>query len=177
MRNLPFSKREPDLYQATFVLRTGSGEDRWFVARRAEKWRIDNFENGRVTRSQIFNDRLYSVDSVGHKCTSPPGYALTPPPDSTANFFRGTDYHRFEQIRDDADRTVYRVVPDEKLRDEVTLEIDKRSGLIVRQTLAGPDGTTVVWEALDLSLEVDDSVFAVPAECTNTGTPSARPSR
>lgn len=167
----PFSTREPEIYQGEFVVITGKNEDRSFLARKGDRWRMDIFRGGERWLTQLKTDKLYAIDHA--KKT----YAATPetanardngPNDMTANFFRGKEYREFDEIGREGDLIRYKVRETDASNTAVMITIDQKSGLMVRQEFrdSGADAgspAAFVYEMRDLKLEVDDGIFSIPA--------------
>ena len=57
----PFSTKEPKVYQGDFVLSNGYFEEKWFIARKIDKSRIDFLPGTDRWRIEIKADKVYSV--------------------------------------------------------------------------------------------------------------------
>ena len=171
----PFSTKEPEVYQADIVAGAGGVEDKWFAARKGDKWRIDFFVNGELVYSQIRNDRMFSIDHKKKSYSSEPvGSAeSTVFTELTANFFSGKEYREFEEVSRQGGLVKYKVRKSDVSKDEIMIDIDTKTGVIVKQEFSAADGSAkFVYEVKNLKTEVDDSIFSIPAgfrEAPDTG--------
>ncbi len=162
----PFSTKEPEIYQGDFVAGDAIHQDRWFVARKGDKSRIDYFADGAMVRSQIINDRLFLID---HKKKTFAAAASSGSDASvfgamTQNFFGGKEYRDFEEVSRNDGLITYKVRNSPTAKGEILIDIDTRSGMIVRQefTSAGDPPIKFVYEIKNFRTDVDDAVFAIP---------------
>jgi len=161
---LPFQTKEPQIYQADLIVTTSSAEEKTFVARKNDKYRVDIFQNGEKTLSEIIAGSRSVLD---HRQKTyyeePQGSSPTDSVSPADNFFRGTGFSTFEEIGVEGNIRRYRV-RQEGLRDNVTLTFDTSVNMIVAQEFTAEDGSvTVKYEMRDIRLEVADDVFQVPA--------------
>jgi hypothetical protein len=157
----PFSTKEPEQYQADIVITTGQKEDKFFVARSSAKWRIDFFEEGQLTTTELNSDSRSTIDHRAKTYSIASGGLLTVKADDMArSFFRGKKYRDFEDLGSEAGVKKYRVVSD---NDDIIISIDEASGLIVKEEFKDKQGTAhMTYELRNLKLAVDDSVFQLP---------------
>ena len=171
----PFPTKEPEVYQGDFVVGDGVTEDQYFVARKGDKWRFDMHRDGAPWTSQMRSDRVYSIDHTDKT------YAIEASDDAkdfdtghfntlSWGFFRGVDYLDFEEIGREGSRVKYRARMRRDAKSEVVVTIDEPTGMMVRQEITSDkdrleDGSSMkyVYEVRNLRLEVDDSVFEIPA--------------
>ncbi len=164
----PFSTKEPETYQGDIVINGREG-DRTFVARRSDQWREDRFQDGQLWLSELFTDRRYSIDHqrkiyVEHE-PAPGGV------DSFAgiphDMLNGSERYEFDEVARDNTITRYKVRSNKYIQDEILIDVDTASGMIVRQEFRpsadAPDKAGFVYEMRGLRLAVDDSIFALPA--------------
>src|SRR3954463_12871087 len=98
----PFSTKEPEQYQADIVITTGEKEDKFFVARKGAKWRMDFFESGQPSITEMNGDARYTIDHQAKSYTVASGGPLTVKADDMArSFFRGKKYRDFEDLGSD----------------------------------------------------------------------------
>ncbi len=164
MSEFPFPTDEPDVYQANLVVESGGVGDKWFVARRQGKRRIDFFETGELSRTRIDSDFIYLVDHRRKIFTRDPGNA-DPADGLTDIFFKGKEYREFEKLGTEGGLTTYKVAGIDG-KGDVLIAVDEKSGMMMRQVfLRGvPDSLPFVYEVRDLKFEVDDSVFMPPPD-------------
>lgn len=169
----PFSTKEPESYQGDFFVTIGSAEEHFFRARKGERSRIDFFKNGLISVTQIVADKTYTIDPTRKVFTEDAlaAEALNAVPvfDSTNGFFAGKEFTAFEEIGREGSMTRYRVKSADPAKGEIIVSVDTISGLMIRQEFLAPNGensekaANVIFEIRNLSLDVDDSVFQLPA--------------
>ncbi len=164
----PFSTREPEVYQGDFVV-NGKAENRSFMARKGQKWRVDFFKNNEPSMAHLNADQLYVID---HKKKlyavndgGDPSGRLTQGP--TFGYFRSIEYPKFDEVGREGYLIVYKVRSDNP--NVVNLSyVDPSSGMIVKQEFKTRNESgeefhlDYIYEIKNLKLEVDDSVFAIP---------------
>ena len=169
----PFSTKEPEVYQVDFVVANDNHEEKWFIARKGQNWKLDIFQDDTQTFTEMSTDKLYAINH-GQKIyavMSENGTTEMNPlvSDIKSNFFWGKDCREFEQLGNEGNLIKYRVRIPDASKGEVLIYIDPASGFIVRQEFS--DRKTEVdsgknipfrYEIRNLKLEVDDSVFTIP---------------
>src|SRR3954453_710884 len=55
--DLPFSTKEPPVYQGDFYAGTSDYQNRWFVARKGDNWRVDFYRDGTKAWSQLKTEK------------------------------------------------------------------------------------------------------------------------
>lgn len=159
----PFSTKEPEIYQAELVVESGTFRDKWFVARKNASWRIDFFEGGELSRTQLRSDAVYLID---HKRKLFATNSVTGDPinDLTDKFFKGKEYRKFEETGREGDIVKYKIAGTNG-RGDVLISVNDKTGVMMRQEFAasGEGSVPFVYEVKDLKFEVDDSVFQIPA--------------
>jgi hypothetical protein len=160
----PFSVREPEAYRAEVVITTGETEERYFIARKGDRWRRDHYRAGRPAITELGAGAAYVLDHRTRTYSQEPvaGETIGPDPAALA-FFRGKKYYDFDEVSREAGVIRYKVRKGENLADDILISIDEASGMIIRQEFTSVSGESFLYELHDLSLEVDDSVFALPA--------------
>lgn len=162
----PFSTKEPEVYQGDFVASNGKDEDHIFVARNGDKWRYDTFHGAERGMSEIKSDKLYYIDHWKKTYWEMPEKKplLGDVNDMTRNFFRGHEYHNFDEIGRDDSLIKYKVRETDPSKSTIVISIDAVSGMIVRQEFYSINGQApdFVYEIRNLKLDVDDSIFQLP---------------
>lgn len=170
----PFSTKEPEIFQGDLVMSNGLAEDRWFVARKGDKWRYDIFRGAERWISQMRSDKLYYVDHpkkvywempTNGKPTGDPGYFN----DLTRNFFRGEEHREFDEVSRENGLIKYKVRETDQWAGEILVYIDAASGIMVKQEFTAKNGenntephVSYVYEVKNLKMDVDDNVFDIP---------------
>ena len=159
----PFSTKEPEVYQAVFVVTGGGVENKWFVVRNQDRSRIDFYQNGELVRTRLTTDAMYSID-YKRKVYTAISVSEGTVADLTDKFFKGKAYRKFEKLGSDGGMTKYKAVG-ENPGDEVLITYDDAKSMIVRQEFRSPksDTAVVVFELKDLKMEAADNLFAIPA--------------
>jgi hypothetical protein len=171
----PFPTTQPEIYQCDFVVGNRLNEGRNFVARKMDKWRFDHKigEDGPAT-TLLRSDRVYSIDhrKKTYEILSAEGkdFDIAYFNTLTWGFFYGANYLEFEEIERGDGRTKYKAKTYKGTKSDVFVTIDDATGIMVRQELPGKkdeseNGSPVdyIYEARNLKLDVDDSVFELPA--------------
>ncbi|MFM9905719.1 MAG: hypothetical protein ACKVQJ_14240 [Pyrinomonadaceae bacterium] len=169
----PFSTKEPETYQGDFIATAGQTGDRTFVARKGDKWRFDIYNGADLSLTQIRNDKLYVVDhqkKVYAAMPENPDAVSHNVHDITAVLFNGKEYRDFDEIGRESGLIKYKVRATKYSKGDIFISIDLASGMIVREEFADSIGEneeqpadSFIFEIRNLKLEVDDSVFAIPA--------------
>lgn len=160
-KRFPFSVREPDIFQADLVITAMDVEMRHFVARKGDKRRLDTYRDDKLATTELRTDAFYDIDHAA-RTFSVLAFGSGEPPipnDVAADFFRGGLPYRYDELERKDGIVRY------KTRDGgVIASIDEASGLMIRQEFYDGEGPpTLVYELRNLKLEVDDSVFQLPA--------------
>lgn len=161
--SLPFSTAEPETYQAIFAFSNGVTEQQWFVARKGSLSRFDVYRGGRAITTELRGDGLVRIDHQSRTYAAGPasGGEVADPP---VNFFRAKQYRKFEDLGTSDGIHKFRAFERETDKEAAVISIDTATGLIVKQEFPASDGMSypLVFEARDLKVTVDDSLFAVP---------------
>lgn len=162
----PFSTKEAEVYQGDIVI-NGREADRTVVARKAERWREDQFRGGTLWLTELYTDKRYSIDHsrkiyIEEQVNENGIESFERMP---LDIFRGTDLYEFDEIGREGTLIKYKVRPNKYMSDEVLIDVDTTSGMIVRHEFksAEPEQGGFVYEVRNLKLNVDDCVFALPA--------------
>lgn len=165
--DIPFPLREPDVYQTDIILTAQGKEERSFYARKGDRSRLDTFVDGVAAKSELRNGSLFFIDhstkTVQETTSLPdaptPGIAADP----ARRFYTGRDRFTFEETGREGTVVKYRAFNDTSAGD-IVIYFDTAAGLITRQEFLGPDGKAdFVYELRNLKMEVDDSIFELPA--------------
>ena len=180
-KRFPFPTKEPEVYQGDFVVGDGTTEQQYFVARDGENWRFDIKRDGAPWISQIrdggtvyFLDhekRVYSTLQGTQEQEFDGGYFNS----LTWGFFRGANYIEYEEAGRDGSLVKYKARMLKNSKSDVTVTIDERTGVLVRQEIADkPVGSetpiTYFYEVRNLKLETDDSIFDLPSGYSRVAT-------
>ena len=163
----PFSTIEPEVYTATIIVRTGTLEKRWNVARDGAKWRVDIFDKGETSHSMIGTDRSYVIDHRKRTYFAAPAFqGVSKASEIASQFFIDKEFYDFEHIGEDGGLTKYKAKRRIDGKGFVFLFIDSNN-LVVRQELFDQEPQAgeqppVVRELLDLKLSADESLFRLP---------------
>ncbi len=171
----PFPTKEPDVYQGELVISDGTTEEHYFAARKQDKWRFDVLSGGAPSLTQLRSDKVYMIDHA-KKAYAVEAYADLKDFDTSyfnslsLQFFRGANYIDYEEIGRDGNLVRYRAKTLKDSKSDVIVTVDGSNGMMVRQEIASQkektdQGTAVnyVFEVRNLKLDVDDSMFDIPA--------------
>jgi hypothetical protein len=180
-KRFPFPTKEPEIYQGDFVVGSlggdGQTEQQYFVARDGENWRFDIKRDGELWVSQIRDGgKVYFVDHSKKVYSTLPnsqeqefdsGYFNS----LTWGFFRGANYIEYDEAGRDGGLIKYKARTLKNSKSDVTVTIDDRSGIMIRQEIADKpkaNETPAVYfyEVRNLKLEADDATFDLPSGYT-----------
>ncbi|MEP7077039.1 MAG: hypothetical protein ABI878_14635 [Acidobacteriota bacterium] len=171
---VPFSVKEPEVYQAQFVSTVGDVSTVSFYARKGENWRLDLNFGSPNSVSIIRSDRLYSISSARKMFAEMPTGQVAADPDfvqdMTAGLLNQSTAAKFETLGRDGTVTKYRVTLGENGASEAIIYFDETVGMITREEFfslprkTDNDAPQYVYEVRELKADVDDKVFAIPTE-------------
>jgi hypothetical protein len=169
----PFPTREPEVYQGDFVVGNGVSEEQYFVARKGDKWRFDVIRNNAPWVTQLRADKVYFIDHTKKTYTVEPDTVQFDPSyfnTLTWGFFRGANYLEFEEVEHGGGLIKYKAKTYKDSRSDILITIDEATGIMVRQDITSEkermeQGSFVkyIYEVRNLRVDVDDSVFEIPA--------------
>ncbi len=169
---LPFATKEPDTYQATFVMRAGGVETLTFVARKGANRRTDHRVGTEGQMNVIETDRTYRI-LPGNRVYTQQEFGQGLPPDRpfagfTDQLLNGRLGASFEETGTQDSLTVFRVTFEDSPGSEARIYVSKELGMPIKQefyTVNGEQRTLfAVVELRDLVTSVDDGIFRVPEE-------------
>jgi hypothetical protein len=172
--DLPFSTREPDVYQARIVVTAGGQEQVKFVAKNGAKRRCDYDAGEKGTAIWLRTDKdylllpdkkIYAEEEDQGGGNPAPSAAV----DSlTVERLNNRLASGFEDLGTENGLRKFRAKLDESAVSEVLLFIDEGSGLPMRQEYysTGGEGRELVYsfEVRDLRLEAGDDLFTIPKD-------------
>ncbi|MEP6848946.1 MAG: hypothetical protein ABI999_08815 [Acidobacteriota bacterium] len=171
---VPFSVKEPEVYQAQFVTTAGDISTVSFYARKGENWRLDLNFGSPNSVSIIRSDKVYSISPARKVFAEIPSEQASPDPDfvqeMTAGLLSQSITAKFESLDSDGALTKYRVSLGENSESEAIIYLDETVGIITREEFFSlprkthNDAPQFIYEVRELKTEVDDSLFAIPAE-------------
>lgn len=164
----PFSIREPEVFQAELVVRTGGTERRTFIARNGAMRRID-FDLGTDNhRAVLITDKEYllffqRMVFEEHEMSSNAASLYEP---LTAQILNARDYASFEEMKRDGQVVEYRARINESANSEVRIFFDESIGLPVRQEFYSIEGDQrglqYFVELRGFRAEAEPGLFVVP---------------
>jgi len=161
--DFPFSTKEPDTYQGEFVVTAGGIEDKWFVARKGDRWRFDTFRNGSVSISRIKTDALYDLDGNRKIYAAEPTNDISTFDALSYGFFKGKEYRQFESLGREGNLLKFRAGDQDVSKGGTIIYVDESSGMIVKQEFTGQrSDTQFTYAVRDLRFDVADEIFAIP---------------
>lgn len=159
-KRFPFSLREPDVYQADIVVTAMGEETRYFVARKGTNSRLDFYRDGKLATTELGTDAIYSIDHDAKTYEAAPTGSGSPPAVNDVGrrlFQRGLPYRYDELDRKDG------IVRYQARDAEIIVSIDEGTGVMLRQEFSDGGEAVFVFELRNVKLDVDDSLFTVPA--------------
>jgi len=169
--NIPFSTKEPEVFQAEFVRSDGTTETRSFYARKGAKWRFDAFDQGnRPLRSIIKAGSLYTIMHAAKVYTEvqpsqDPANDTDFGDDIISGLLRQGTYAKFEEIGREGNIVKYRARIENFEASDVVIFFDNSLGMIVRQEfskLGEQPENMFIFETRNVKFEVDDALFVIP---------------
>jgi hypothetical protein len=159
---LPFETNEPATYQADFVTIAAGSESRSHFARKEGKWRMDTYAGEKITRSIISAPKLVYLDHITKHYSEPPLTGPDPQPpfiaDLTTSLLSEKQPAKFERVGVEGTLERYKVSVDGSDISS-TIIFDTQIKMVIRHEFEGG----FAFEMRGFTLEVDDSVFAVPS--------------
>jgi hypothetical protein len=169
----PFSTKEPDVFQCEIVTTADEISLTGFYARKQGKWRCD-FHHGEESQiSNIHAEKDYLI-SYQRKIyaevppNQPAGTQSDPLDDFTNGLLKRGEATNFEEIGRENNLIMYRGRTGDANASEVVISIDPSVGLPIKQEFysVSSDKKTlgISVELKNLSLVVDDAMFAIPTD-------------
>lgn len=169
--NVPFSNREPEVYQAEMVVRTDAGERISFVAKNGSRRRTEFSRGNRGNIVLIETDRLRSLlparkiftelDLRASGATDDFGDFLT------TEWLSDARFATFEKVGVEEGLTKYKVTVDGASEIENFVFVDDVNALLVRQEqYAVEDGVRKLFHSFELRgfrTDAEESLFQIPA--------------
>lgn len=164
----PFDAREPQVFQAEIVVRTGESERRTFVARDGYKRRMDFDVGTDNQRAVLITDKeylLYFKRKVfeEHELSSNLAEYYEP---LTAEMLSMRDYVSFKEIRRTGSVVEFTAHVNESVNSEVQIVFDESIGLPVKQEFYSIEGDQrklqYSVELMNFDTSVDEGTFQIP---------------
>lgn len=171
---IPFSTKEPEIFQVEIVMTAASGENKIFMARSGANRRYDYNVGGKNQVVLLETDKNYSLFPVKKIFTENAANDYAPP-EAWTDFLTNrwlnakTDVRFFSEGTEN-NLAKYRVTfgDAENAKSESLVFVDETVNLPVRQefySLSGEEKTlTMTIEFRNLKLEADDELFTVPKD-------------
>lgn len=162
----PFSTREPDIFQAMLVIRTGENERRIAIARDGEKRRIDYDVDTESHRAVIISDKEFALDFKQKQVRERDLSGASPLRKEIAGLLNTRDFTDWNEAGQQGSVREYRGRINESDASEVSVFFDESIGLPVRQEFYSVSGDErklqYSVELRDFRREVDPDTFVVP---------------
>ncbi len=176
---IPFSTREPDIYQAEIVVTTGDSEEKMFTARNGNYRRYDfNFSSDSLISviSDADGDRqfinhqkkIYAEDNFSEKSIGAPPSSENWNDFLTADLLNWKKNVSFEKISSENNLTKYSIVSNETnaAAGETIISIDEELGFPVKSEFyAVESGAKILKfsvEMKNIKLQIEDKTFQIP---------------
>lgn len=170
---VPFATKEPENFQCEIVVTTGETTRRTRLARIGSRRRIDFDFGERNQRAVLNNDKEYLIgadDKIYAEKTAKVGAASTDAQFSelTSELLNRGERAQFEEIGREQSIIRYKVRLEDGKSNEIIIYFDELIGMPVKQeffALNGEERTLqYAVELLNFRTDVDESLFAIPAE-------------
>lgn len=175
---IPFSNREPDVYQAEIVVTTSGSEEKMFTARSGSRRRYDfTFSNDSLVSvvsdtaggRQFINyqKKIFADDNLSEKSIVAP-LAENWNDFLTADLLNRKKNVRFEKISTENNLTKYSIISNETnaAASETIVSVDENFGFPVKSEFYAIEGGEKVLkfsaEMRSIKLQIDDSAFQIP---------------
>jgi len=168
---IPFSTKEPDVFQCEIVVTTGETVRKTFVARKSEKSRID-YDYGEENQHAVlrnekeyliaFKRKIYTENSpISILNTSEIQFS-----DITSELLSRGDHVEFIEIASENNLLKYKVQNNESNTSEVFIYMDQRIGLPVKQEFFSVKGEERILrysvELRNFTPDAQESLFEIP---------------
>jgi len=167
-KKFPFATREPEVFQAEIVIRTGDVERQVRIARDGQKRRIDYDPGTDNHRAVVTSDKEYVLFLKRTAYTEQALSAeLASGNELASHLLNLRDYSEFEELGRDGSVIQFRARINESTSSDVLIFFDETIGLPVRQEFYSIDGEKrelkYAVELRNFRTEVDPAAFQVPA--------------
>ncbi len=164
----PFSAREPEVFQAELVVRTGDVERRTFIARNGGMRRMDIDVGTDNHRAVLITDKEYLLFFkrmiFEERALSSSAVAVYEP--LTAHMLNARDYSSFREVKRDGSVIKYSARVNDSENSEVLIYFDEKIGMPVKQEFFSIEGDkrTLQYavELRDFRTDVDPELFKIP---------------
>lgn len=171
---IPFSVKEPDVFQAEFISKTGDSSTISFYAKKGQNWRFDTAFGSANSVSLVKTDKIYSISRANKTYAEmPAAQAGSAEPDflsdMTYSLLRQPNNAKFEEAGRNGTIVKYKVTIGDNVASDVIIYFDESAQMITREEFISSSGQSdgvsrpeFVFEMRNLKMEVDDSIFAIP---------------
>ena len=169
--DVPFSSKEPEIFQAEFVVNANETERKTFIARNGANRRTDyNFgsENQLINLQTDKNylilpkRKIYAENLLSESASAPDDWTLF----LTTEWLNAKTSARFEKQETVENTTKYRVTLDGKEASEILIFFDETNKLPVRQEFYSVSGErktlSYTFEIRNFKLQTEENLFVVP---------------
>jgi hypothetical protein len=168
----PFQNKEPDAYQAEIWRITGSTTEKFRISRKGDKWRVDSAYGDADQVTSMKTDQNYILSFAAKSFAEYPsthGYddRAGMVEEMTGGMLNRRDVAVYEKTGSQGGMTTYRVNGEPGKPVESIVTVDDKIGLPVSKEIYKLEGGRTLDVTIKLSgfrTEVDDSIFAIPAD-------------
>ncbi len=164
----PFSAREPEVFQAELVVRTGEVERRTLIARNGGMRRTDIDVGTDNHRAVLVTDKeylLYFKRKTFEEHTLSSNAAAVYEP-LTAHMINARDYSSFREVKRDGSVIEFSARVNGSENSEVLIYFDEKIGMAVKQEFYSIEGDNrtlqYAVELKDFRTDVDPELFKIP---------------
>ncbi len=170
---IPFTSREPEIFQAEIVVTANEIQRKTFTARNGVNRRTDYNFGAENQLTNLQTDKNYLI------LPKQKIYAENPQTETSATIddwtlFLTTEWlnaktsAKFEKLETVENITKYRVLLDEKEVSEIFIYLDETSKIVVKQEFYSNNGEqktlNFTFELKNLKLQTDENLFVVPTD-------------
>lgn len=170
--SVPFSTKEPPVFQTEIVVTANETENRFFTARREEnRLTIFDYQTNRAVADLQTGSRRFVFAPTQKICAELDGQTSETTADDylTGEWINRKTDAQFEPLEAENNRARYRVKLNDAARSEIVVSVDEQINLPVRQEFFtvkdGARTPTLVVELRNFSQSVEAANFELPKDC------------
>lgn len=170
---IPFLTKEPEAFQAEFVITANENERKNLVARNGENRRYDYNIGEEIQLSLLKTDKNYLIFPQQKIYTETSTTEIVQAANDWTNFLTvewlsAKNESKFEKLETVENITKYRILVDNKEVSETIIFVDENQKIPVKQeffSINGEQKTLLfTFEIRNLKLQPDDSLFIIPTD-------------
>jgi hypothetical protein len=167
--DIPFSTKEPEVFQAEIVITANGSEGKKFIARSGNSRRFDYNVGAKNQVSVVQSDKIYTL-LANKKIYTETAFGQSFPArnDWTSEWLNAKTDAEFTKIGTENNLTQYRVSFGETAKSEMLIFVDEKISLPVKQEFYslenGQRNLTMMIELRNFKAEASNDLFAIPKD-------------